>query len=127
MKKTVRALITCSCLVVAALFIAVIETFFKMKFNVELGLIFEVPIISLTFFIASILVKKVEKKKKPEAPKNTATFNDIKDKVSDAILEKCEQLRGNDDELRSTLTFCVENAFIKSEYYSILFEEFRKK
>jgi hypothetical protein len=52
-------------LVVAALFIAVIETFFKMKFNVELGLIFEVPIISLTFFIASILVKKVEKKKKP--------------------------------------------------------------
>ena len=54
-------------------------------------------------------------------------FNDIKDKVSGAVLEKCEQNRGNDDELRSTLTFCVENAFIKSEYYSILFEEFRKK
>ncbi len=127
MKKTVRALISCSCLVVAAFVVAVIRTFFRMKFNVELGLIFEIPIILLAFFAAYIIIKKIEKKTNPSHTEKAVSFEEIKDKVSNAILEKCEQHRGNDDELRSTLDFCVENAFIKSEYYSVLFEEFRKK
>lgn len=125
-----KFLIYLACDFVAFIVIAVIKTVTRVNLNLETGLILDVAIITITTFIANSLSKRYDRKraaKKPDKPETELSFEHIKGKVSGVVLEKCEAQRGNDAELKSILDFCVENAFIPKKYYTVLFNEYRKK
>ena len=124
-----KILICLACYFVAFIVIAVIKTVARVNPGLETGLIPDVAIITITTFIAISLSKHYDRKraKKPNEPETELSFEHIKGKVSGVVLEKCEAQRGNDAELKSILDFCVDNAFIPGKYYTVLFNEYRKK